>query len=60
MPNGEENSADSTMINEKIIISSDPAKMTSRLAIEALQNNNNLFANALLNELEVLTHDGEK
>lgn len=36
MPNGEENSADSTMINEKIIISSDPAKMTSQLAIEAL------------------------
>lgn len=54
MPNDKENTADQSKVDEKIIISSDAAKLTSELASNALQNNNIIFANALLNELEAM------
>ncbi len=60
MLDDKENTADPTKIDEKIVVSSDPAKMTSELALNALKNNNTIFANTLLNQLEDLTHDGEK
>ncbi|HZW83315.1 MAG TPA: hypothetical protein VFF14_07870 [Candidatus Deferrimicrobium sp.] len=56
----EDNKSTGLKIVNKTPITSDSAKMTAELAQNALANNNQLFANALLNELEDLVHDGEK
>jgi len=44
----------------QVILTSNAAKSISEMILDAVENNNNQFANALLHELEDVSHDGEK
>lgn len=46
--------------NSKKITSTTPIKATAEMAEKAWENNSPSLANALLHELEDLTHEGEK